>query len=56
MVAARWGFAFGTVPAGWSTWLTKAVPDEAESGGGLLVMAIQIAMTLGAAVGGVIFD
>ncbi|MGV1838343.1 MFS transporter [Rhizobium rhizogenes] len=56
MVAALWGFAFGTVPVGWSTWLTKAVPDEAESGGGLLVAAIQIAMTLGAAVGGVIFD
>jgi predicted MFS family arabinose efflux permease len=56
VVAALWGFAFGTVPVGWSTWLTKAVPDEAESGGGLLVAAIQIAMTLGAAVGGLIFD
>jgi predicted MFS family arabinose efflux permease len=56
IVVAFWGVAFGTVPVGWSTWLTRSVPDEAESGGGLLVAAIQIAMTLGAAVGGAIFD
>ncbi len=56
ILAALWGFCFGTVPVGWSTWLTRAVPDEAESGGGLLVAAIQIAMTLGAAAGGIIFD
>jgi len=55
-IVTLWGFSFGTVPVGWSTWLTLVVPDEAESGGGLLVAAIQIAMTLGAAVGGFIFD
>ena len=41
-VAILWGFFFGTVPVGWSTWLTQTVPDEAETGGGLLVAAIQV--------------
>ncbi|WP_320188364.1 MFS transporter (plasmid) [Agrobacterium rosae] len=56
LIVALWGFSFGTIPVGWSTWLTQSVPDEAESGGGILVAAIQIAMTLGAALGGAIFD
>jgi DHA1 family purine ribonucleoside efflux pump-like MFS transporter len=48
--------AFGAVPVAWSTWITRTVPDEAESGGGLIVAAVQLAITLGAAAGGVIFD
>lgn len=55
-VVAAWGFCFGTIPVGWSTWLTQSVQDEAEAGGGLLVAAIQIAMTVGAAAGGFILD
>lgn len=51
-----WGAGFGFIPVGWSTWLTQAVPDEAESGGGLLVAAIQVAVSSGAALGGVIFN
>ncbi len=51
-----WGLAFGAVPVAWSTWLTRAVPDQAESAGGLLVAAIQLAIALGAAIGGLIFD
>lgn len=51
-----WGMAFGAVPVAWSTWITRTVPDEAESGGGLIVAAVQLAITLGAAAGGVIFD
>jgi len=50
-----WGFSFAVLPVGWSTWLTRTVPDEAESGGGLLSAAIQLAITAGAAVGGGIF-
>lgn len=56
VVVALWGFSFGTIPVGWSTWLTRSIPDEAEAGGGVLVAAIQIAMTLGAAVGGLVLD
>lgn len=50
------GFAAGIVPIGWSTWLTRVVPDEAESRGSLLVAAIQLAITLGAVSGGFVFD
>jgi predicted MFS family arabinose efflux permease len=51
-----WGMSFGVVPVAWSTWITKVMPDQAESGGGLLIAAIQLAITLGAGVGGLIFD
>jgi predicted MFS family arabinose efflux permease len=51
-----WGLAFGAVPVGWSTWLTLAVPDEAETGGGLMVASIQLAIAIGAALGGIVFD
>lgn len=53
---ALWGMAFGAIPVGWSTWITRTVPDEAESGGGLLVATIQLAITVGAAAGGWVFD
>lgn len=56
VLVALWGMAFGAVPVGWSTWLTRTMPDEAESGGGLLVASIQLAITIGAAAGGVIFN
>jgi predicted MFS family arabinose efflux permease/ketosteroid isomerase-like protein len=53
---ALWGFAGALVPVGWQAWVARMVPDEAESGGGLLVGAIQLAMSIGAAAGGVVFD
>jgi predicted MFS family arabinose efflux permease len=51
-----WGLAFGAVPVAWSTWLTRTVPDQAESAGGLLVAAIQLAIAMGAGAGGGILD
>ena len=51
-----WGMVFGAVPVAWSTWLTRTVPDEAESAGGLLVAAVQLAIMIGAAGGGAIYD
>ncbi len=56
LLIAVWGFAFGTVPVAWSNWVAQTVPDEAESGGGLLVAAIQVAIALGAAGGGVVLS
>lgn len=56
VLVALWGMAFGAVPVGWSTWLSRTMPDEAESGGALLVAAIQLAITIGAAAGGVVFS
>ncbi|WP_159587395.1 MFS transporter [Chelativorans xinjiangense] len=55
-MVALWGLAFGAVPVAWSTWITRAVPDEAESAGGLFVAAINLAIATGAAAGGLIFD
>ena len=54
-LVALWGLAFGTIPVAWSTWLARAVPDETESGGGLIVAAVQLAITFGAAGGGAIY-
>ncbi len=51
-----WGFGFGTVPVAWTTWLTRTVPYETESGGGLIVASIQIAITAGASLGGFTVD
>lgn len=56
LLVTLWGFAFGLVPVGWSTWLATTVSDEAESAGGLLVASIQLAISAGAAGGGVVFD
>lgn len=56
ILVALWGMAFGAVPVAWSTWITRTVPDEAESGGGLMVVAIQFAIALGAAAGGAVFN
>ncbi|HEB4875853.1 TPA: MFS transporter [Kluyvera ascorbata F0526] len=56
LLVTLWGFAFGLVPVGWSTWLATTVPDEAESAGGLMVASIQLAISTGAAGGGLVFD
>jgi predicted MFS family arabinose efflux permease len=34
----------------------RTLPEEAEAAGGLMVAAIQMAITLGAAAGGLLFD
>lgn len=56
LLVALWGMGFGGVPVGWSTWVARSVPHEAESAGGLLVAAVQLAIGCGAAGGGIIFD
>lgn len=56
VLVAIWGAAFGGVPVAWSTWITRTVPDEAESGGGLVVAGFQTAIASGAVIGGLLFD
>jgi predicted MFS family arabinose efflux permease len=56
IMVTLWGLAFGAVPVAWSTWLTRTAPEQAESAGGLLVAAIQLAISIGAAAGGAVFD
>jgi len=51
-----WGAINSAVPVCWSTWLSQGVRDEPESGGGLLVGAIQLSIMLGGALGGYFLD
>lgn len=56
VLVAFWGMKFGGVQVGWPTWLTRTLPNDAESGGGLQVATTQLAITIGAALGGLFFD
>lgn len=51
-----WGFVGTAAPVGWGTWLSRVMRHDAEAGGGLQVAVIQLAITVGAAVGGLLFD
>lgn len=51
-----WGLCFGAVPVAWSSWIARTVPDETESAGGLFVASVNLAIALGAGLGGAIFD
>lgn len=51
-----WGLFATAAPVGWGTWLTRTMPEDAEAGGGLQVATIQLAITLGASFGGLLFD
>jgi predicted MFS family arabinose efflux permease len=44
------------IPVTWSTWLSKGIRDEPESGGGLMVGTVQLAIMLGAGFGGLLLD
>ena len=56
VVLVAWGALNSATPVAWSTWLSKGISDEPESGGGLLVGAIQLAIMLGASFGGLLLD
>ncbi len=51
-----WGIINSAIPVCWSTWLSQGVQDEPESGGGLLVGAIQLSIMSGGAIGGYLLD
>lgn len=55
-VMFAWGCLNSAIPVCWSTWITKGMADEPESGGGLMVGAIQLAIMLGGAFGGLLLD
>lgn len=56
VLVTLWGGAFG----GWlivvNAWTSRQVPDSPEAGGGLIVAGFQLAITLGAALGGLLVD
>jgi predicted MFS family arabinose efflux permease len=53
---ALWGLIGTALPVAWWTWLSRTFPEDAEAGGGLMVAIVQLAITLGAAGGGLLFD
>jgi predicted MFS family arabinose efflux permease len=56
VVMIVWGAINSAIPVSWSTWLSRGIQDDPESGGGLMVACIQLAIMLGAALGGVLLD
>jgi predicted MFS family arabinose efflux permease len=51
-----WGLVATAAPVGWWTWLARTLPKDAEAGGGLMVAAVQLAITAGATLGGILYD
>ncbi|WP_426113048.1 MFS transporter [Pseudomonas sp. DSP3-2-2] len=56
VLLGAWGLIATCAPVGWFTWLSRTLPRDAEAGGGLMVAVIQLAITLGATVGGLLYD
>ena len=56
LLLALWGMLGTAMPVAWWTWLTRTLPNDAEAGGGLMVAIIQFGITVGATVGGLVFD
>lgn len=55
LCVALWGLAFGGVPVAWSNWVARALPDQAETAGGMVVASVQSSIAAGAALGGLMF-
>ncbi|ECK3783930.1 MFS transporter [Salmonella enterica] len=51
-----WGLVAAAAPAGWWTWVARTFPDDAETGGGLMVAIVNLAIAIGSVAGGLTFD
>jgi predicted MFS family arabinose efflux permease len=56
LAVTLWGLGFGGVPTALSTWLGRAEPERLESVGGLQAAIFQLAIALGALIGGLLVD
>lgn len=56
ILVVLWGFMFGFIPVGWSTWIVRTLANKSEMIGGLSVAAIQFSIGMAAAIGGSIYD
>ncbi|RUM55776.1 MAG: MFS transporter [Marinomonas sp.] len=56
LLLGLWGLLATAAPVGWWSWIAKAMPQNAEAGGGLMVAVIQLAIALGSTIGGLLFD
>lgn len=55
-LVALWGFAFGMAPVVLPTNLSRSAPDALEATGSLMVVSFQVAISIGAVVGGYVVD
>ncbi len=55
-LVALWGFAFGMAPVVLPTNLSRSAPDDLEAAGSLMVVSFQVAISIGAVVGGYVVD
>ncbi len=55
-LVALWGFGFGTAPIVLQTKVSKEALDALEASGSLVVVCFQVAIALGAAIGGQLVD
>ncbi|WP_162829010.1 MFS transporter, partial [Pantoea agglomerans] len=51
-----WGLVATAAPTGWWAWIARTFPDNAETGGGLMVAIVQLSIALGSTLGGLAFD
>jgi predicted MFS family arabinose efflux permease len=56
VLLALWGLASTAAPVGWWTWMARALPRDAEAGGGLMVAMVQLCIAAGSVAGGLLFD
>lgn len=47
-----WGLMATAAPTGWWAWVARTLPEDAETGGGLMVAVIQLSIALGSTLGG----
>jgi predicted MFS family arabinose efflux permease len=51
-----WGLFATSAPVAWWTWVSVTLPEDVEGGGGLMVGVVQLAVTSGAIIGGLLYD
>lgn len=56
VLLALWGLLGTSAPVAWWSWLARSLPNDGEAAGGLMVAVVQLAIALGATVGGVLYD
>lgn len=56
ILLALWGLLATATPVAWWSWIARTMPGDAETGGGLMVAVIQLAIAFGATTGGWLFD
>jgi len=56
LLLGAWGMIGTALPVCYWSWLARYLAQDAEPAGGLMVAVIQAAITLGASLGGILFD